>query len=112
MESVTRLFREDLGTCIHCDVANHGSMVRKSDVLGVMATTIGAGSIGRGGLLVNYEGALNIDLHRARMNDRTVYFGCVREGPRSLCRYILRRGVAVSLRQSRRHDEKESSGGL
>ena len=42
-------------------------MIRKSDVLGVMASAIGTGPIGRGGLLVNYEGALNIDLHGARV---------------------------------------------
>jgi hypothetical protein len=81
-------------------------MIWKSEVLGVMATAIGTGPIGRGGLLVNYEGVLNIDLHGVRVNDCVVYFGCVCEGPRSLRRYILRRGIAVSLRHSRRHDEK------
>jgi len=80
-------------------------MVRKSDVLGVIATAAGASPIGRDGLLVNYEGALNIDLHGARMSDCAVYFGCVCEGPRSFRRCILR-SIAVSLRRSRRHDEK------
>jgi hypothetical protein len=81
-------------------------MVRKSDILGVMATTVGAGAIGRRGLLVNYEGALNINLHGARMDNCVVYLGCVCEGPRSLRRCTLRRGMAVSLRYNRRHDEK------
>jgi hypothetical protein len=85
-------------------------MVREPDVLGVKATAIETGSIGRGGLLINYEGALNINLHGARMNDCIVYFGCVCNSPWSLPSCILRSG---SLRHNRRHDEKaESSGGL
>lgn len=100
-------------------MTDYGGMVRKSDVLGVMATAVGSGPIGRCSLLVNYESALNIDIYGARMNDCAVYFGCVCEGPRSLRRCILKRkrkrkrGIAISLRHSRRHDEKgQSSGGL
>lgn len=99
---------EDLsGTCINCDVADDSCMVRESDILGVLTTAIGTGAIGRCGLLVNNECALNIDLHRAGMDDSAVYFGGVCEGPGSLSGFLVRGGIAASLRHNRRHGEKQ-----
>jgi hypothetical protein len=94
-------------TCIYCDVADNRSVVRKPNILSIMTTTIWTGSIGSSGLLVDNESTLDIDFHGTRMNDCAVYFGCVGEGPRSLDGCILRRGMAVSLRDNCRHDETQ-----
>jgi hypothetical protein len=82
-------------------------MIWESYILGIMTSAIGAGPIGRRGLLINNECALDIDLHRTRMNDGVVYFRSVGECPRSLDGCILSRGIAISLSHSRRHDEKQ-----
>lgn len=86
MRLAARCYGDFWYTYINRDMTDNRGMIWESYILGIMTTTIRARPVGCRGLLVNNKCTLDIDLHRTRMNDRAIDFGCVGEGSRSLGR--------------------------
>ena len=90
-------------------MTNHRSVEWQPDVLGIVSGPIHSRAGRRPGLLIDDEGPLHVDLHRARVNDRAVNFRRVRshaEGPRD-CRWrpAAFLGGSSALLRIRRHHE-------
>ena len=72
-----------VGTYVNRDMTHHCRVIWESNILGIlMATT----SCMRIGLLIYYEGSLNIDSDRARVSDGIVKTGRMRSRPLRLRR--------------------------
>lgn len=94
-------------------MAHHGRVVGQTDVFGLVGAAGQGGAVGGARLLVDDEGALDIDLDGAGMGDGAVYFGRVGQlGMRQRVeeRLVGRHGSGMGLaaRGSRRRSSTEA----
>lgn len=72
------VYRRWEGAYIYSDMADDRSVERQPDILRVISGPVDSRAGRRARILIDDEGALDVDLHGSRVYDRAVDFGRVR----------------------------------